>query len=326
MKRLLALLIAGLFAINFIACSSSTESEEEVIEFDVLVNYLEGSNGDYINTDAPALLAADAVYNPAGGGVISSIKKVIDLRDTTAFGTGHIKDAVNTTLGDILTEVASMSKTDSILVVCKTGQSAGHAILALRLLGYENTFSLKFGMSSWNVVFDNWSNNTSSAYTSDFTTTATDLNAVNTYPTLNTGIETGAEILASRINTMLAGGFKAITAGTVVAAKENYYILNYFGETDYLGGAKCPPGHIEGAYQYTPTSSLKTTEQLKNLPTDKTIVVYCWTGQHSSQVASFLNILGYDAVSLKFGVNGMIYDQLGDTAPKWTESNNYPYF
>jgi rhodanese-related sulfurtransferase len=324
MKRLLALLIAGLFAINFIACSSSTESEEEVIEFDVLVKYLEGSNGDYINTDAPAILAAGDVYNAAGGGVISSIKKVIDLRDTTAFGTGHIKDAVNTTLDDILAEAETMQKTDSILVVCKTGQSAGHAVLALRLLGYENAFSLGFGMSSWNVVFDSWSNSTSSAYTADFTTTATDLNAVNTYPTLNTGKETGAEILASRINTMLAGGFKAITAGTVVPAKDDYYISNYFGETDYLGNGNCPPGHIEGAYQYTPKSSLKTTEQLKNLPTDKTIVVYCWTGQHSSQVTAFLNILGYDAVSLKFGVNGMVYDQLTD--PNWTESNNYPYF
>lgn len=324
MKRLLALLIAGLFAINFIACSSSTESEEEVIEFDVLVKYLEGSNGDYINTDAPAILAAEAVYNPAGGGVISSIKKVIDLRDTTAFGTGHIKDAVNTTLGGILTEAASMSKTDSILVTCFTGQSAGHAVLALRLLGYENAFSLKFGMSSWNGAFDSWSNNTSSAYTADFTTTATALNAVNTYPTLSTGIETGAEILASRINTMLAGGFKGITAETVLAAKDDYYILNYFDEPDYLGQGSCPPGHIEGAYQYTPTSSLKTTEQLKNLPTDKTIVVYCWTGQHSSQVTAFLNILGYTAVSLKFGVNGMVYDEL--TGSKWTESNNYPYF
>ncbi len=324
MKRLLALLIAGLFAINFIACSSSTESEEEVIEFDVLVNYLEGSNGDYINTDAPAILAAGDVYNAADSGVVSSIKKVIDLRGATDFSDGHIKDAVNTTLDDILTEAASMQKTDSILVVCKTGQSAGHAVLALRLLGYENAFSLGFGMSSWNIEFDNWTNSTSSLYADDFTTTATDLNAVNTYPTLNTGIETGAEILASRINTMLADGFKGIPASTVLAAKDDYYILNYFGETDYLGQGNCPPGHIEGAYQYTPKSSLQTTEQLKNLSTDKTIVVYCLTGQHCSQVAAFFNIFCYTAVSLKFGVNGMVYYELTD--PNWTESNNYPYF
>ncbi|OQY48425.1 MAG: hypothetical protein B6242_02250 [Anaerolineaceae bacterium 4572_78] len=40
---------------------------------------------------------------------------------------------------------------------------------------------------------------------------------------------------------------------------------------------------------------------LADLPTDKDIVVYCYTGQTSSQMTSALNIAGYNAKSMLFG-------------------------
>ncbi len=49
---------------------------------------------------------------------------------------------------------------------------------------------------------------------------------------------------------------------------------------------------------------------LQNLPTDKTIVVYCWTGQTSAQVVAYLRMLGYDAVSMYYGMNGCSYQSL----------------
>jgi len=63
-----------------------------------------------------------------------------------------------------------------------------------------------------------------------------------------------------------------------------------------------------GSYQYTPKSSLHSAADLATLPTDKTIVIYCYSGQHGSQAALWLTLLGYDARDLKFGTNGMIYD------------------
>jgi rhodanese-related sulfurtransferase len=51
---------------------------------------------------------------------------------------------------------------------------------------------------------------------------------------------------------------------------------------------------------------------LKTLPTDKPVVVYCYTGQTSAFMAAYLRLLGYDAKSLKFGTNGMIYDKMID--------------
>jgi rhodanese-related sulfurtransferase len=82
---------------------------------------------------------------------------------------------------------------------------------------------------------------------------------------------------------------------------------------------KCiDPGHIPGAVQYTPKQSIKLAADLKTLPTDKTIVVYCCTGQNSANLTAYLRVLGYDAKSLLFGTNGMIYNDM--TTSKWSAS------
>ena len=51
---------------------------------------------------------------------------------------------------------------------------------------------------------------------------------------------------------------------------------------------------------------------LKTLPTDKTIAVYCYTGQASSFMAAYLRLLGYDSKSLLYVTNGMIYDKCAE--------------
>lgn len=73
-------------------------------------------------------------------------------------------------------------------------------------------------------------------------------------------------------------------------------------------------GHIPGAKQYTPKADLKLATNLKTLPANQPVVIYCWTGQTSAAVASVLRVLGYDAKSLLYGSNSMIYDVLLDAA------------
>jgi rhodanese-related sulfurtransferase len=307
-------LVVILVAVNFVSCKkSSTEPEPEPVnEFNVLIQYLEGSDGGYINTDAPAIISADDIR------AVLDDYKIVDIRSAADYTTSHITGAVNVTLANVVTYCqTNYTTSDQILVACYTGQSAGHAVLALNVLGY-NAYSLKFGMSCADTTLDRWTSNCSSAYEAHFTTTATALGAAGSYPTLSTGKTSGAEILADRVSAMLTAGFKSVSASDVLANPDDYYIVNYFSESDYLGNGNCPLGHIEGAFQYTPKQSLKTSEDLATLPTDKQIVVYCWTGQTSSQVTAFLNILGYEAYSLRFGVNGMVYETL--TGSRWSEA------
>jgi rhodanese-related sulfurtransferase len=66
-------------------------------------------------------------------------------------------------------------------------------------------------------------------------------------------------------------------------------------------------GHIPGAINI-PWKTIAEPASLAKLPNDKQIVLYCYTG-HTGQIATtVLNLLGYDAVNLKFGMMGWTKD------------------
>ena len=76
------------------------------------------------------------------------------------------------------------------------------------------------------------------------------------------------------------------------------FIISVRSEDDYSNA-----GHIEGSLWVSP-KELFTDEVLSSLPDDQPIAVYCYTGQTAGQVISALNMLGYDASSVLFGMSG----------------------
>ncbi len=66
-------------------------------------------------------------------------------------------------------------------------------------------------------------------------------------------------------------------------------------------------GHIPGAINI-PWKAIAKSENLAKLPTDKQIVVYCYTGHTGMIAATILGILGYDAGNMKFGMMGWTAD------------------
>jgi rhodanese-related sulfurtransferase len=62
-------------------------------------------------------------------------------------------------------------------------------------------------------------------------------------------------------------------------------------------------GHIPGAINVY-WKNVAEPDNLAKLPKDKQIVVYCYTGHTGQIAATVLNLLGYDAVNLKFGMMG----------------------
>jgi rhodanese-related sulfurtransferase len=321
---LLYLFIAATFVFFNTGCSEDEDPVTPPVvinESEELAKYLEGADGGYINNAAPAVVAASAVNTDILAGANIT---VIDVRSATDYAAGHIQGAVNVAIADIVTYYKNnnLSSKTKVYVTCYTGQSAGLAVAALRLSGYSNVFSLKWGMCSW-AYPTRWNDAKLYGQTTPITKqmTANAKNAAGNLPTLSTGKTTGAEIFESRLATVLTEGFSAIsiTRETLYANLANYYILNYWPVAEY------DQGHVEGAVQYTPKSDLKLSTFLKTLPTNKTIVVYCYTGQTSAQVATYLKLLGYDAKSLSFGANRMFYDTMPGT--KWNEATefmNYP--
>lgn len=302
MKNLFKILFA-ITLINVMFLSSCKEDDPEPVagdHFATLTTYMAANS-----MDLPNVLDGWITAPPAAEDVATFIDtyKVIDLRSADKFAEGHIEGAVNATLAGIVD--AAQGATKPILVVCYTGQTAGHGVVALRLSGFTNAKVLKWGMSGWTegtsgpwagatgngaVGHENWS-------ASD----ATKTDATFETPEITVTATDGAGILAERVTAMLSGGFKGVVNADVLTAPANYHINNYWAATDVEHY-----GHIAGAYRTNPL----TIANITALDPSSTVVTYCWTGQTSSMVTAYLSVLGYDAASLKFGTNGMIYSEL----------------
>jgi rhodanese-related sulfurtransferase len=304
---LMILLFASLFII------SCEKDPDPVNESEVLATYLESTDSplhkDFVNSDMPTIMPASEVKT------LNETNQVyiIDIRAAADFTLGHIKNAHNVPLADILTHikgVTNLSTYSKVAIVCYTGQTAGFAASLLRIMGYDKVYSMKWGMCAWHADFaGRWSTaiESGNAYQTQFTTTATAKAAVGEMPVLSTGKTTGQEILEARVNALLAEGFTpaSVNTQTLFGNLTGYYIVNYWPAAQYAD-----PGHINGAVQYTPKESIKLATDLKTLPADKPVAVYCYTGQTSAFLTAYLRLLGYDAKSVLFGTNGMIYDQM----------------
>jgi rhodanese-related sulfurtransferase len=75
----------------------------------------------------------------------------------------------------------------------------------------------------------------------------------------------------------------------------DFLVLDIRSATDYA------LGHIPGAVN-VPFAVVAKPENLVLYPTDKPILVVCYTGQTASMTTAILNVLGYDAFALRFGM------------------------
>lgn len=305
MKKL-ALLFIVPFLI-FSSCKSDNDDPEDPAtktNYEVLTKYLVDEN-----LDLPVIITDWIIAPPALADVQTFIDgfDIIDIRGVDDFNAGHIDGAVNSLLADVLTAAANTTK--PILVVCYTGQSASHATVALRLSGYPTAKVLLWGMSGWNPDFSaKWEANSgdngnigigNSNWVTVNTTPVPDF----TDPTLTTTGTDGASMLTERVQTMLDNGFKGIAAADVLADPEVNYVNNFWAQEDVD-----TYGCIKSAYRVKPLSI--ADGEMKNYDPNKLAVTYCWTGQTSSMVTAYLNVIGYNAVSLAYGANSMIYDNL----------------
>ncbi|MGY3568506.1 rhodanese-like domain-containing protein [Vibrio sp. SCSIO 43135] len=78
---------------------------------------------------------------------------VVDIRSKDEFKKGHITDAVHILPSDIkANNLGSLEnhKSDPIIVVCKTGQTAQESANLLAKAGFEKVNLLKNGLVAWN--------------------------------------------------------------------------------------------------------------------------------------------------------------------------------
>jgi len=310
MKKLFYLLIVTALLPVFLltSCRKDDPDPDTKTKFELLTEYMTANNLDL----------SDILMGPAGDnkwvkpkhkltvdadGAITGFT-VIDIRDATTFAAGHIKDAQNITMGNIITG-APADKTTKIIVVCKTGQSSARATAFLRLSGYINAYSLKWGMSGWHSDFDLWTGGAANlGHTNWKTSGAEETKGSFDAPTITSTASTGEAIFNERIAAAIAKS-DWIKPNTDVLDNPNSYFINNKWTLDAWNAY----GHIDGAYRIDGTDL--AIAHLDYLNPAENMITYCYTGQTSSITTAWLNVLGFNnAQSLKFGVNGIIYDEI----------------
>jgi rhodanese-related sulfurtransferase len=275
-----------------------------------LLQYLV-ENGDYINSsDAPAVITAASVFDRLEKNIL-----IIDLRKPDQYFAGHIEGAVNVQpkeLFDYFTKQIDAPSFEQIVLICGRGQLSAYLNGFVRLLGYNNTFSVRYGMSGWNAEFakTGWNLVVSDTLDGKLEQTPQPKKAMGSLPAVIMQQAPPQWLLRERIQILMqqkADTF-LISLKEVLENPDNFYIINYWPESSYLN-----PGHIAGSVHYEPRKAFRLEADLLTLPTDKPVVLYCYTGHHSAHAAAFLRVLGYDAYSLAYGANSFIHSHLSKT-------------
>jgi rhodanese-related sulfurtransferase len=264
-------------------------------------------NGDYVNSQVfPSLIKASIVHESLGKNIL-----IIDLRSQELFFEGHIKGAVNKRFEDLPGYFESGIKPfeyDKIILVCEDGQVSSFTTCLLRLMGYGNIYSMRWGMSAWNSICakQGWMKGVSGKYEANLESKENEKPGAKGMPELWTGKSSGEEVAAARFHRLFEQGTAniLITADEVFSNPQKYFIINLERKDKYENG------HIPGAIRYKPEATLGIKEVMATIPSDKTVVVYCGTGHNSGFATAFLRLFGYDARTLRYGNNSFMYDKM----------------
>ncbi len=252
----------------------------------------------------------------------SSFKKgpiIVDLRTPDPdmphpYAVGHIPGAVHIPLRNIADwkYLKNLPKDRKIVVYSDTGQVGGQAAAILNLLGYD-AVNLKWGMTAWTARSDvapgryEISRDTVWRSGGSYRTVAILDSPQETFDIPDSENGDGRDsfetiLAAGRLYFSNLGKPFTISAPelyTLLSASENPYVAPLV--LDVRDEAAYRRGHIDKCL-HIPLRALFTRENLRRLPPDRQIVVYCETGHDSAQAAAMLNLLGYDAVSLRWGI------------------------
>ena len=264
-------------------------------------------NGDYVNSKAfPSLIKASIVNESLDKNIL-----VIDLRSSKLFSEGHIKGAINKKFEQLPSYFETGIKPfefDKIIMVCEDGQVSSYTTSLLRLMGYGNIYSMRWGMSAWNKKYaqEAWMKGISGKYENNLENTVNARPSSKGLPELKNGMSTAPEIGTARYRKLFEEGTGniLITADEVFKNPGKYFIINLDRKDKY------EDGHIPGAIRYKPEATLGYTDEMASIPADKPVVVYCGTGHNSGFATAYLRLFGYDARTLKYGNNGFMYNKM----------------
>ncbi|MBL1211795.1 MAG: rhodanese-like domain-containing protein [Ignavibacteriae bacterium] len=342
-KIISVIILLHFFSLSCLEDSVQPELNIELENGAELLRLIE-SRGDYLNSDeSPALITASELFNNLNNYLI------IDVRDSTNYLTGFIEGSVNLNPKDILSYFDSINTNafEKIILVSSTGEAAAYCNACLRYAGFNNTFTLRFGMASWNQNFSNiWKNSLGSINTNwEFTRRNYEKSEFSSLPILEFQ-QSDLPItdkLRERVQALLNNGFqeRQVNGGILLPKSFNsglsseydptitmkdlysnfnkidstfgeYFIICFGREQVYypaVGSNIESPSHPPNSvwYRFPIIPETRTISMLQTIPNDKTIAIYSAAGYNSASLTALLRILGYNAKSILFGAHNFHY-------------------
>jgi rhodanese-related sulfurtransferase len=159
--------------------------------------------------------------------------------------------------------------------------------------------------------------------TADATTTEAPTTTTTEAPTTTVAVMSETDVLAAEISAQLADWSPVIGAEALFDnlsdgdASNDPFIVSVRSPEHY------ELGHVPGAVNI-PWKTIADPGNLAALPTDRQIVVYCYTGHTGQVAATLLRVFGYDAVNLKFGMMGWTADDEVLATARYLAAAGYP--
>ncbi|MBK5241970.1 rhodanese-like domain-containing protein [Clostridium sp.] len=315
-SKILSSLIALTIAVSLVGCGSSANSTnnatkdapktEETTKAPEKTDVVaEVANGYFANMP-------DDNYKISEKTFVEQVKAeedmfILDIRQADVYAEGHIKGAVNAPWGTAISDnLDKLPKDKTIMVYCYTGQTAGQTVALLNMAGF-NARSVNLG---WNLGISKVDGveDVTETTLNDFA----DVESIEIKPEIKTAIVDYFNGLATVKDTDFANyKISEENAKKLIDAKDDsIVVLSVRSAEDFA------KGHIDGATNIAWGKGMQ--ENFSTLPTDKKIIVYCYTGQTAGQTVAGLKMLGYDAVSLNGGMG------TDSNAPSGWANNEFP--
>jgi len=209
---------------------------------------------------------------------------ILSIRQATDYDQGHFVGAVNIPWGaDLAANISKLPTDQPVYVYCYSGQTAGQTIALMRTLGIE-AYSIKSGISASGFIADE-------ANADYISTEKVDL--MDAKASFDPFVMSSVK---AYFNAIPEGGSNIMAGDAVLEAvkAEEVTVIDIRKADDFAAG------HIEGAVNLPYGANMQ--EGYADLPEGK-LVIACYSGQTAGQTVAIMRQLGYDAVSLKSGMN-----------------------
>jgi rhodanese-related sulfurtransferase len=235
--------------------------------------------------------------------------QIVSVRLPEHYAQGHVPDAINIPFRQIADDssLALLESDKTIIPYCYTGHTGQIATTILNVLNFDAK-NMKFGMMDWNLETFKLSGANEWDGIADHEVETTPHTLVETYstPVITTHLDDAVAILKENAITYLSTTINTLKftisssdVKTIVDDWENqqdeYQIVSVRAPEHYA------MGHVPQAINI-PWTQVAQLDNLQMLDPNKTLIVYCYTG-HTGQIATtVLNLLGYKAHNMTFGM------------------------